>query len=56
MHLYAKYLMQRFPFIEYYDFTYNDNFCEEDFYDSSHLCDSGAKKLSKMVSAIIGKR
>lgn len=46
-------LKRVYPNVEYYDFTYDKNFYDEDFYNASHLSDSGAKKFSMLVSAIV---
>lgn len=53
MHLFSKRIMEEFPVVGYYDFTYDERFSEEDFYDASHLCDAGARKLSLLVSEIV---
>ena len=38
-----------FPDVEYFDFLKNENFVDDDFYDSDHLSDVGARKFSKML-------
>lgn len=53
MYSFYKRLKNEFSIVEYYDFSHNNSFSEEDFYDASHLNDSGAKKLSIMISEII---
>jgi len=46
-------LQQKYPNVEYYNYIYANGFTREDFYDSSHLTDTGAVKLSKMLSGVI---
>ena len=46
-------LKNEYPNVEYYDYTNNEIFVDEDFYDSSHLSDSGAKKFSLLISKIV---
>jgi hypothetical protein len=46
-------LQQKYPNVEFYNFLYADGFLPEDFNDSSHLTDTGAVKLSKMLSGVI---
>lgn len=50
---FVKKLKRVCPNVEYYDFTCNKSFFDEDFYDASHLSDSGAKKFSTLVSEIV---
>ena len=50
-----KHLNKMYPNVEYYDFSHDDRFIEDDFYDASHLSDSGAKKFSILVSEIVHK-
>ena len=42
-------LKQRHPNIEYYDYSTDKRFVDEDFFDSSHLSDKGATKFSIIV-------
>lgn len=42
-------LRQKYPNIEYYDYSTDERFVDEDFDDSSHLTDIGANKFSKIV-------
>lgn len=42
-------LKQRYPNVEYYDYSTDERFIDEDFYDASHLTDIGANKFSKIV-------
>ncbi len=35
--------------VMYWDFTYNEEFGDEDFFDACHLSDDGAKKFSRML-------
>lgn len=37
----------------YWDYTYNDEFVEDDFFDACHLSDVGARKFSKMLKGKI---
>lgn len=46
-------LQSEYPNVEYYDFTYDNRFKPNDFYNSSHLTDLGAEKFSKIVAEII---
>lgn len=39
--------------LEFVDFNQSDNFADDDFYDSNHLNEIGAKKLSLMLDSII---
>lgn len=51
MDAYMKALQQRYPHIEYYNYSFDDRFVADDFFDSSHLTTTGAAKFSKMVKA-----
>ena len=42
-------LRQKYPNIEYFDYSTDNRFVDEDFWDSSHLTDIGANKFSKIV-------
>lgn len=42
-------LQKEFPFVEYYDYSLDNRFVDEDFHDASHLTDVGATKFSKIV-------
>lgn len=42
-------LKQKYPNVEFYDYSTDKRFVDEDFYDSSHLTDIGANKFSKIV-------
>lgn len=42
-------LKQKYPNVEYYDYSTDERFIDEDFYDASHLTDIGANKFSKIV-------
>ena len=42
-------LQCKFNNVLYWDFTYNEEFGEEDFFDACHLSDEGAKKFSIML-------
>lgn len=42
-------LKQRYPNVEFYDYSTDERFIDEDFYDASHLTDIGANKFSKIV-------
>jgi len=42
-------LKQKNPNVEYYDYSRDKRFVDEDFWDSSHLNDIGANKFSKIV-------
>lgn len=49
MNTFVANLKQKYPNIEYYDYSTDERFVDEDFYDSSHLSDIGANKFSKIV-------
>lgn len=42
-------LKQRYPNVEFYDYSTDKRFADEDFWDASHLTDIGANKFSKIV-------
>lgn len=42
-------LKQKYPNVEYFDYSRDKRFVDEDFWDSSHLNDIGANKFSKIV-------
>lgn len=46
-------LKNKYPTVDYYDFSQSGDFHETDFYDASHLNEYGAVKFSKMVSEIV---
>ena len=52
---FVKDLQKDFPNVEYYDFTADPNFLDEDFNDASHLTDSGARKFSEKLREIAKK-
>lgn len=49
MNTFVANLKQKYPNIEYYDYSTDERFVDEDFFDSSHLSDIGANKFSKIV-------
>ena len=49
MNSYINKLQSKFPHIEYYNFTFDDRFFDDDFNDASHLSDIGASKFSSIV-------
>lgn len=46
---FAANLKQKYPNVEYYDYSADERFVDEDFFDASHLTDIGATKFSKIV-------
>ena len=42
-------LKQKYPNVEYYDYSKDKRFVDEDFFDASHLTDIGATKFSYIV-------
>lgn len=42
-------LQSKFNNVVYWDFTYNEEFGDDDFFDACHLSDDGAKKFSRML-------
>lgn len=42
-------LQSKYNNVVYWDFTYNEEFGEEDYFDACHLSDEGAKKFSKIL-------
>lgn len=42
--------------VRYFDFFLSDSFTDEDFHDSDHLSDKGAKKLSQMLRDSLQKK
>lgn len=46
-------LQSKYNNVIYWDFTYNEEFGEEDFFDACHLSDEGAKKLSKCIEMML---
>ena len=42
-------IKQKYPNTEYYDYSNDKRFVDEDFYNASHLTDIGANKFSKIV-------
>ena len=42
-------LQKKYPHVEYYNYTFDDRFVDDDFNDASHLSDVGAAKFSKIV-------
>lgn len=49
-------LKSRYDNVEYYDFTFDKRFQDEDFNDASHLSEKGAPKFSKMLREIVEKK
>lgn len=49
MESFMAFLKQKYPNVEYYDYSTDKRFVNEDFYDSSHLTDIGANKFSNIV-------
>jgi hypothetical protein len=49
MEAFSASLKQKYPNVEYYDYSTDKRFVDEDFYDASHLNDIGANKFSKIV-------
>ena len=46
-HIHA--LQEKYPHVEYYDYSSDDRFGDNDFQDASHLTEVGARKFSKIV-------
>ena len=46
-------LQNKYNNVIYWDFTYNEEFGEEDFFDACHLSDEGAKKFSKCIEMML---
>lgn len=46
-------ITSKYPCCKFIDLHRDPNFIDEDFYDSNHLSDKGAKKLSLMVNSIL---
>lgn len=42
-------LQRKYNNVKYWDFTYNEEFEDEDFFDACHLSEVGAKKFSEML-------
>ena len=42
-------LKQKYPNVEYFDYSTDERFVDEDFFDASHLTDIGATKFSYIV-------
>ena len=49
MKTFVSSLQQKYPNVEFYDYSTDKRFVDEDFYDASHLTDIGANKFSKIV-------
>ena len=49
MNLLISQLQSKFNNVIYWDFTYNEDFGENDFFDACHLSEEGAKKFSRML-------
>lgn len=49
MEYFVASLKQKYPNVEYYDYSADERFVDEDFFNSSHLTDIGANKFSKIV-------
>lgn len=50
---FAKKLQKKYPNVEYYDYTFDPRFKDDDFYDAGHLSEFGAAKFSKIMKGII---
>ena len=46
MKVFANELNEKYKNVEYFDYTFDTDFKDEDFFDSSHLSEFGAKKMS----------
>lgn len=46
---FAANLKQKYPNVEFYDYSADKRFVDEDFFDANHLTDIGATKFSKIV-------
>ena len=55
MHAFANKLKNEFPNIEYFNFTFDDRFINEDFIDASHLSEKGAIKFSLIMKNVINR-
>ena len=42
-------LKQKYPNVEYYDYSTDERFVDDDFYNANHLSEFGASKFSKIV-------
>lgn len=50
---FVKKLEKEFPNVEYYDFTFDHRFNDDDFFDTSHLSENGAIKYSRLMKDVI---
>ena len=53
MSAFVKALQEKYPHVEYYDYTSDSRFVDDDFHDASHLSEAGAAKFSKIVKTEI---
>ncbi len=53
MKSFATKLKKRYPNVEYYDYTFDARFSEDDFIDASHLSEFGAAKFSKIIKGVL---
>ena len=49
MESFVAFLKQKYPNVEYYDYSTDKRFVDEDFKDASHLTNIGANKFSKII-------
>ena len=49
-------LKTTYPNVEYYDFTCDNRFNPDDFYDTNHLTGFGAAKFSKLIKGVLERR
>lgn len=56
MYLCVESMRSVYPDMEYYNFIADTCFVDEDFFNSSHLNDVGAKKFTKILREITGQR
>lgn len=50
---FVKDLQEEYPNVEYYDFSHDERFEPDDFYNASHLTEQGAAKFSKILAEIV---
>lgn len=53
---FCNYFARNYSNVLFYDFSDSPEFNEDDFYDSNHLNEKGAKKLTTMLDSIMGKK
>lgn len=51
--VFVKKLQKEFSNVDYYDFTFDERFEEDDFIDSSHLSEHGAIKFSRIIKDLL---